>query len=140
MSLPPKAHFGFTKLLVRDLEKAARFYSDVCGLTELARVEAAIAGRPISEIMFNTTGEGAAMFVLLKFMDTDGADGRDVILGFQTDDVAAFVQRAVAAGGKIVDPIRDDPDHGVKVGFVSDPEGHLIEVVQVTAQLDIYTH
>lgn len=140
MSQYSKAHFGFTKLLVQDLEKSAQFYADVCGLTELARVDAVIAGRPICEIMFNTTGSGAAMFVLLKFMDDEGSTGKDVILGFQTDDVAAFVQRAVDAGGKIVDPVQDNPAHGVKVGFVSDPEGHLIEVVQVTEQLDVYTH
>jgi lactoylglutathione lyase len=66
--------------------------------------------------------------------------GKDVILGFQTDDVAAFVQRAVDAGGKIVDPVRDDPEHGVMVGFVSDPEGHLIEVVQVTEQMAVFAH
>lgn len=140
MSQHTQAHFGFTKLLVQDLEKSARFYADVCGLTELHRVEAEIAGRPICEIMFNPTAPAAAMFVLLKFMDDKGSAGNDVILGFQTDDVTAFVQRAVAAGGKIVDPVRDNPEHGVKVGFVSDPEGHLIEVVQVTEQLDVYTH
>jgi catechol 2,3-dioxygenase-like lactoylglutathione lyase family enzyme len=140
MSQHSKAHFGFTKLLVQDLEKSAQFYTEVCGLTELARVDAQIAGRPISEIMFNTTGVGAAMFVLLKFMDDEGTAGKDVILGFQTDDVADFVQRAVDAGGRIVDPVRNNPEHGVKVGFVSDPEGHLIEVVEVTEQLDVYTH
>ena len=140
MSLPFNVHFGFTKLLVQDLEKSARFYAEVCGLTELARVDAAIAGRPISEIMFNTTGEGAAMLVLLKFTDSDEPNGKDAILGFQTNDIAAFVDRAVSAGGQIVDSITDNPDHGVKVGFVSDPEGHLIEVVEVTAQRDLYTH
>lgn len=134
------AHFGFTKLLVQDLEKSAKFYTEVCGLTELHRVDAQIAGRPISEIMFNATGPGAAMFVLLKFLDDEGSTGRDVVLGFQTDDVAAFVQRAVDAGGSIVDRVRDNPEHGVMVGFVSDPEGHLIEVVQVTEQLAVYTH
>jgi predicted enzyme related to lactoylglutathione lyase len=140
MSQSPKSHFGFTKLLVHDLEKCAAFYTAVCGLTELARVDAEIAGRPISEIMFNVTEQGAAMFVLLKFMDAGQASGQGVIQGFQTDDIAAFVQRAVDAGGKLVDPIRDNPDHGVKVAFVSDIEGHLIEVVQVTEQLDVYKH
>ncbi len=138
MSQPSTAHFGFTKLLVRDLESSARFYSEVCGLTELARVDAAIAGRPISEIMFSPTGEGAAMFVLLKFEGEDGPASNDVILGFQTDDVAAFVARAVQAGGKVVEAVRDDPEHGVLVGFVSDPEGHLIEVVQVTQHIEAY--
>ncbi|GAB5453357.1 MAG: hypothetical protein Hals2KO_36850 [Halioglobus sp.] len=140
MSQSPKAHFGFSKLLVHDLEKCATFYTAVCGLTELARVDAEIAGRPISEIMFNTTGEGAAMFVLLKFMDAEPGNGQGVIQGFQTNDIAAFVQRAIDAGGELVDPIRDDPDHGVRVAYVSDIEENLIEVVQVTEQLDVYQH
>jgi lactoylglutathione lyase len=140
MSQHSKAHFGFTKLLVHDLEGAAQFYSDVCGLTQLGKVDAAINDRPISEIMFNTTGEGAAMFVLLKFMDEGSIGGQDVILGFQTDDIAAFVQRAVGAGGEVVDSIKDNPQHGVKVAFVKDIEGHLIEVVQVIEQLEVYTH
>jgi predicted enzyme related to lactoylglutathione lyase len=50
------------------------------------------------------------------------------------------VQRAKDAGGELVDPIRDNPDHGVRVAFVSDIEGNLIEVVQVIEQLDVYQH
>ncbi|MCB1688835.1 MAG: VOC family protein [Halioglobus sp.] len=140
MSQLNQAHFGFTKLLVQDLEASAKFYTEVCGLTELARVDAEIASRPISEIMFNPTGAGAAMFVLLSFTDTGNKGGHSVIVGFQTEDIAAFVQRAVDAGGSIVDPVKDNPDHGVRVGFVSDPEGNLIEVVQVLEQLEIYKH
>lgn len=71
----------------------------------------------------------------------EGAPGKDVILGFQTDDVAAFVQRAVDAGGKIVDPVRDDPEHGVIVGCrVAIRKGHLIEVVQVTEHMAVFAH
>ncbi len=127
------AHFGFSKLLVNDLEAAATFYSSVCGLTELARVTSDIAGRPISEIMYNPTGEGGATFVLLQFTDSDARGSDEVIIGFQTDDVDAFVERAVAAGGSIVEAVKSMPEHGVRVGFVADPEGHLIEVVELLA-------
>jgi predicted enzyme related to lactoylglutathione lyase len=36
----------------------------------------------------------------------------------------------VKAGGSIMQPIVDMPQHGVKVAFVRDNEGHLIEVVE----------
>jgi predicted enzyme related to lactoylglutathione lyase len=124
-------HFSFTKLLVNDLEQSAQFYRSVCGLTELARVKAQIAGRGIEEIMFNATGEGAATFVLLKFIDGDRVHTDEVIIGFATPDLEAFVERVIVAGGGLVEPIRVMPEHGVKVAFVQDIEGHLIEVVEM---------
>jgi len=124
-------HFGFSKLLVNDLEKCATFYKDVCGLTEMARVDAEIAGRGIKEIMFNATAPGAATFVLLKFVDTTKAFNDEVITGFVTDDLEAFVERVKKAGGKVVDDIKSMPEHGVKVAFVADVEGHLLEVVEM---------
>ena len=130
MSGTAKAHFGFTKLLVDDLEEAARFYTNVCGLRELARVESRIEGRPIREIMYHPTTDGGATFVLLQFMDKPGT-GSDVILGFQTEDLTSFVERALAAGGTLADPIKSLPEHGVKVAFVRDVEGHLLEVVEL---------
>lgn len=124
-------HFSFSKLLVNDLEKTAAFYKDVCGLTELARVESEIAGRGIKEIMFNATGVGAATFVLLKFVDTTKAYSDEVITGFVTENLEAFVERALKAGGKLVQAIKNMPEHGVRVAFVADIEGHLLEVVQM---------
>jgi catechol 2,3-dioxygenase-like lactoylglutathione lyase family enzyme len=124
-------HFGFTKLIVGDLEKSAEFYKSVCELTEQARVDAAIEGRRISEIMFNPTGQGAATFVLLAYPDEPRPKGGEAILGFITEDVHAFVARAKAAGGTIAQDVASQPEHGVKVGFVRDIEGHLIEVVEL---------
>ena len=129
-SLPP-TQFGFTKLLVDDLEKTAAFYKSVCGLVETARVEATIGEREISEILFAPAYQGAATFVLLKFVSAPRPTNDEVILGFITDDVAAFVERAKAAGGSLVQAPYDNVEHGVKVGFVTDVEGHLIEVVQL---------
>lgn len=126
-----KAHFGFTKLIVQDLDRCADFYKEVCGLTEIARVSAAVNDRKIDEILFAPTGEGTATFVLWKWLDRDTPVTDEVILGFQTEDVAAFVDRVQAAGGSIVQPITDMPEHGVKVAFVYDPENHLIEVVEM---------
>lgn len=131
MANAPAAHFGFTKLLVNDLEKTATFYKAVCGLVETARVSDEIAGRRIDEILFNATGVGGATLVLLKFVGSPKPSNDEVILGFVTADLEAFVQRACAAGGAVSQGIREVPAHGVKVAFVTDVEGHLIEVVQI---------
>jgi lactoylglutathione lyase len=124
-------HFGFTKLVVSDLEASARFYSDVFGLKEQGRVRAEIAGRGIDEIMFAATDSGGAMFVLLRFDDQSAPSANEVILGFICPDVDDVVARATAAGGGVAQQPTAQPEHGVKVGFVTDNEGHLIEVVEL---------
>jgi predicted enzyme related to lactoylglutathione lyase len=125
------ASFGFTKLVVADLDKAAAFYTSVCGLTEQARVEDRLGGRAIVEIIFAPAYQGGASFVLLTYPDTPKPASGEVILGFATPDVDAFVGRVMAGGGAVVDPAVSRPEHGVKVAIVKDPEGHLIEVVQM---------
>jgi catechol 2,3-dioxygenase-like lactoylglutathione lyase family enzyme len=125
------AHFGFSKLVVHDLEKCTAFYQSVCGLVEHQRVEATIDGRPIREINFLPTQPGGGSLTLLAFADAEGPRRDELILGFTTSDIEAFVDRVKAAGGRLTDPIRVMPEHGIRVAFVEDPEGHRIEVVQV---------
>ncbi len=125
------AHFSCTKLVVVDLEKACAFYKTVFGLTEQRRVDAEIEGRPISEIMFGPTAPGGATFVLLAYTDTATAALSEAIILFITPDLAGLLERARSAGGRVVDEMRDMPEHGVKVAFVRDVEGHLIEIVQL---------
>jgi catechol 2,3-dioxygenase-like lactoylglutathione lyase family enzyme len=125
-----KANFNFSKLVVRDLDRCAAFYRDVCGLTEIARVDADIAGRPIREIMYHPTSEGGAQFVLLTFPNEAPPPAGEMIVGMQTADLAAFLERAQKAGGKVEQAPRIIEDYKVKVAFVRDVEGHLIEVVQ----------
>lgn len=124
-------HFGFTKLVVDDLDRAAAFYGEVFGLLELARVSAEIDGRPIEEIMYRPTATGASTFVLLSFPGQPAASPAGVIPGFITADIEALIERATAAGGKVVEAPTHRPDHNVTVGFVADPEGRLIEIVQL---------
>src|ERR1700761_864346 len=123
--------FGITKLGVADLDKAAAFYKSVCGLTEQARVEDRLGGRAISEIIFAPAYQGGASFVLLAYPDTPRPSSGEVILGFATPDVDAFVGRVLVGGGAVVDAPASRPEHGVRVAVVRDPEGHLIEVVQM---------
>lgn len=123
-------HFGFTKLVVADLEAAAAFYTAVFGLHERNRISAEIGPRAIDEIMYEPTAPGAASFVLLRYRDTTGPSADEVIIGFVVDNVDDVTARATAAGATVTREAHDLVEHGVRVGFVTDPEGHLIEIVE----------
>ena len=125
------AHFSFTKLLVDDLDRSAAFYKSVCGLVEQMRFDGSINGRPISEITFLSTYPGGGSLTLLKFKDAPKPTNDEVILGFTTSDLDAFITRVEAAGGKVTDPIKTLRKMNLRVAFVQDVEGHLIEVVQL---------
>lgn len=124
-------HFGFTKLVVADLDASARFYKAVFGLTEQATIDSAIEGRAIREIMFTPTAPGAAQFVLLTFPKEKAPAAGEAILGWVTQDLEAVIERTRAAGGSLAEAIREMPQHGVRVAFIRDPEGRLSEVVQM---------
>ena len=126
-------NFSFTKLVVADLEASAAFYSEVFGLREQYRVKSDIGGRTLQEILFESTAPGGATFVLLRFDDTSEPAAGSVIGGFITDEIDELFPRAVAAGATVIGPVHDAPEHGVRVGFLADPDGHLLEVCQLLA-------
>ena len=126
-------HFSFTKLVVSDLDASAAFYTEVFGLQEQYRVKDDIGGRSMQEILFEPTAPGGAVFVLLHFDDTPEPVSGSVLGGFVTDEIDDVFERAVAAGATVVDPVHDAPEHGVRVGFLADPDGHLLEVCQLLA-------
>lgn len=132
-----KAMFSFTKLVVNDLEKMARFYDEVYGFKQLQRVKAQVQQEPIDEIIMGPPGQqGPTMtesLVLFKFVNRPKVPIGEVILGFITPDLAALIGRVRANGGSVVQEAMDLPEHGVRVAFLTDPEGHLTEVVQLLA-------
>ena len=69
----------------------------------------------------------------IAFHDAPKPASNEVILGVVTSDVDAFCARAVAAGGAVAEAPHAMPELKIKVGFVTDVEGHWIEVVQPLA-------
>jgi predicted enzyme related to lactoylglutathione lyase len=133
--MPPTTSFGFTKLIVHDLEKLSAFYRDVYGLHAVNRVTGeSIGGEDIDEIMLSADPEAQwGPLVLLHYVTRAASPNGEVILGFTTDDLPALLERVRAAGGGITAPIKERPHLGVRVAFATDPEGHLAELVQVVA-------
>ena len=135
MSEARRARFSFTKLIVEDEEKMATYYHEVYGMNAIQRVqgESSAAGEPFREIIM---GPGGAMspeesLVMFKFTGRPAPRDQESILGFITDDLDALVARIAASGGKLVGPITSMPEHGIRVVFATDPEGHLSENVQM---------
>ena len=123
--------YGFTKLVVDDLEAMCRYYGEVYDLSPIQRVEAAIDGSPIEEVILGRDG-GYGGLILLRWIDQAPPANGEVILGFTTTDIDSLFARALAAGSVVrAEPFISEEAGGMRVGFVADPEGHLAEVVEV---------
>lgn len=128
------ARFGFLKLVVRDLQKQAAFYRAVFGCDEGQFIEGEIAGRPIEEILL-TAPNGTAEILVLVYKDGKGPppEPSGVIAGLLTPNIEAFEQRVLDAGGRIAQPIGPIqlPSGASRIAFYADPEGYLLEVIEV---------
>lgn len=133
--MPPDASFGFTKLIVHDLERMAAFYHEAYGLHAVNRVRGErIGDEAIDEIMLSADPEAAwGSLVLLEYPGRGPSPNGELILGFTTDDLPTLLARVRAAGGGVHAPIREMPELKLRVAFATDPEGHLAELVQVLA-------
>lgn len=125
--------YGFAKIFVHDLDAMAAFYEDVFGLIPFNRHQDEMFGRKIDEITYQSTYQGGAALTLITYMDSTGPVAGESVQGFITEDLEALLNRTMAAGGTVPDPVRAIPEFGIKVAFVLDPEGHLNEVVQMIA-------
>jgi len=123
--------FTFTKLIVGDLERSAAFYSDVCGLAEVNRIDADSDSGPLTEIILGGgDAPASATLILIRYHGQPVAPKGDSILGFYTADIDAFLERLVAAGGSVTSPVKALPEAGLKYAMATDNEGHIIEPLQ----------
>lgn len=122
---------AFPKLVVRDLEAMAGFYRAVCGYGEGQRIEDAIAGRPIAEIVFSRP-EGGAELVLLTFTEEPPPSPSGVMIAYDTPDLDAFQARVLSAGGFVLEAIKPLEFNGnrMRMGIFADIEGYVLEVLE----------
>lgn len=125
--------FSVAKLIVSDLDAAVTFYERIAGFTEDMRVTETVCGRPITESILKAPVEGGSRLMLIAYDDEKKPSAGEVILAFQTDDMDAFLDEIVAAGGAIADPARFLEKFGLNVAFARDIDGHLLEIVQAAA-------
>jgi len=124
-----RARLAFTKLSVSDLERSREFYVRVLGMHERARY-----GRPdLLEVELALSDAAAeATLVLMQWVparkpQVGDEHGR---LGIVTPDIRGLFARARGAGATVTEEVKELPEYGVLVGFLADPDGYAIEVLQ----------
>ncbi len=125
--------FGYTILYVDDVASTLAFYGKAFTLATRFLHESGAYGEL-------ETGATALAFVSRTMMRELGKNAQSPVLesptgeiALVTDDVAAAVQRAVAAGARLVQEPRDMP-WGQTIAYVGDINGFLVEICTPVAQ------
>jgi PhnB protein len=110
-------------LTVKDARAVVEFYKKAFGATEVSRqstptgqfiIEMSIDGDRFYAVDENPAGFNVSPTTL---------GGTSVRLSLIVADPDAVADRAVAAGGKVVFPVGDQP-YGMRQGRIADPAGH----------------
>jgi len=121
----------FSKIICRDEEAMAAYYGKIYGLNVVQRFQGTSDGEPFREVILAPDGDRTkGTLVMFNFTERDTPRDQQAIFAFVVDDLDNIVMLIEANGGKLVGPVRDYPEHGVRVVFSTDPEGALCENLQ----------
>ena len=128
--------FAAPRLTFKDTAKAIEFYKRAFGAKETMRFELE-AGIPHAEVVI-----GDSVIMLTDEWPEGGRYSAEttgsspVSMSIQVPDVDAFVERAVAAGGKLAGPIADQ-FYGYREGTLLDPFGYAWAVSTVKEEMSV---
>ena len=124
-SIPDGHHPVTPYLSVRGAAAAIDFYKRAFGATEIMRIPG--PGETIGHAEIKI-GDSPIMladeFAPLEFLSPQSRGGSTVHIHLYVDDVDATVAQAVAAGGALKRPVRDE-FYGERTGTIEDPFGHV---------------
>lgn len=133
MSRASPHHVG---LRVADLGRSTAFYAQAFGFG--VEVEATVPGPVRIVMLLGDAGFRIELFELAQ--DSETPEWPDPItalragashFGLVVGDLERGVARAVEAGGREVWGPRQSPEPHVRIAFVADPDGNLIELLTV---------
>ena len=123
---------------VSDIERSARFYTEVIGLRRAMR---APATGEMRELVLTANGQMGGTILVLAKLDgqplTPGREGFGRVIT-NPPDVEAVARRAEAAGFKVT-RLPHQPG-GPVVAFVEDPDGYRVELYQTAPSPVTPTH
>jgi lactoylglutathione lyase len=128
----PALNFAFTKMVVADLAAAEHFYTSTLGLTRLTYIEFGEGSHALKEVILSIAGADpqVARLNLIHYPSRPTPAPGEAIFGFMVDDIEAALEAMIAAGGQIAVPLQDVPEHSLRLAFIADPEGHMVEILQ----------
>lgn len=124
--------FGFTKLVVRDLAAAERFYGRVFGMQPVDRVSTDEHAYALEEVMLSLSGNREAhLLILTRYLTRPVPPAGAAWTGFVVPDIDAALASVAAHGGTVAVPIHENAEYATKAAIAADPDGHLIEIIQL---------
>lgn len=119
---------GGVGIAVSDLGDATAFYTQVFGLSKLIDLEL----ETMDEAILTADGSHVALILMCH---TDGVD-RDLAntggkIVFNVPDPVATIAVAIEHGGAVMrEPEPNEMMGGKQIGFVTDPDGQVIELIE----------
>ncbi|MBF6451164.1 VOC family protein [Nocardia elegans] len=113
-----------------DLEGQFAFYSSLFGRVERTRYEFDDRDDPLREIIMISPDGTEQSLVLLHYKNRPAPTPGSAVIGFQVRGLDELVHRAEAAGATVTERPRTMADIGIRVAFVQDPEGHVLELFE----------
>ncbi|MEO6125190.1 MAG: VOC family protein [Ilumatobacteraceae bacterium] len=115
-------------IAVADLDRSATFYRSVFGMVDVATFDLA----DMREIVLGFDGKKSAVLALMQYVDgsNNNWQGNPIKLVMHVDDAEAIATSVVEHGGRVTMPPQVFANFGgAMVGFVTDPDGHRIEII-----------
>ncbi len=144
--------FGHLGICVSSLERSVPFYRDLLGFRPLTQTDVrgadadkllGLAGVDQTTVFLERDGVRLALFEFRTPKPTGGTPRAMNELGLaaimlRVDDLDATLAKAREAGAVVLDETRTDyPAYGSRLVFLTDPDGTLIELVEIPG--DPYT-
>lgn len=127
--------FSFTKLVVADLERSERFYGAVFGMKRMHGVVSDEHQYALEETVLSLTSDpGAHILILVRYLRRPMPPAGSAWTGFRVADIEETVVSLRAHGGRVEVPVHDNAEFGTRAAIAADPDGHLIEIVQLATK------
>lgn len=116
-----------TRYRVDDLDKTAKFYTEILGLKEVSRHKSSRG----STLAFFEAPQGDVQIELCQFEKSGPVKVQEDLthIAFEVEDLDAFAKAAAAKGH----PLSEEPsktDSGSKIAFIDGPEGYEFELIE----------
>lgn len=124
--------FAFTKMVVANLEAAEQFYCQTLGLSRVTYIEFGEGLGQLQEVILTVpnAATGAAQLNLIRYPNKPIPAPGETVIGFMVSDVDATVAAMAEAGARITVPVVEMADHHLKLAYLTDLDGHIIEIIQ----------
>lgn len=124
--------FAFARFKVADLADLEIFYTRALGFTVTMRVDEGEGADELHEI-FLGLGGAQPQFALIHYPNQPVPQVGEAIVSLIVDDLEATLAAVKTHGGKDVTGVIAVPDHHMKLAYITDPEGHMLELMQMLA-------